>query len=436
MILAVTSCKKPEPVVETTLSVNPTSVTLVGEGETVKLAIETNAETVQCTPGADWLQATVNGKELVLTAGANPTEEPRNTDVTLNAGDKQAKVQVAQAAGSKYPGYVKATAEESTYMGYLYQKFYDVEDSDGGSISLNLVSLDERYSVHIEAFTTLFEEGEEISLTPGTYKKGADDPAEGSFVCKAMTWMPGSVVVVEDEEGDEELPYGSWLTTTIGDNSTESKIVSGSFTVEEVAGGYLIKTDLTTEDGTALKFYYEGALEIDGESAVYPGGNELPEISSFVSGTIGYLGDAGENSTQLTLTLYTDDEGGFPNVTYTFYIPRISYEELTATDLSGAYYQADGEETFPQGPGTVDLGSTTSLGDFTFPDGSFVVTGIMQYFIPDGMVSLILTRNEEGRYNVTGVMADAAFSAFYMFSDEETFIEVEYYDGTEEDEED
>ena len=145
------------------------------------------------------------------------------------------------------------------------------------------------------------------------------------------------------------------------------------------------------------------------------------------------MGDAGENSTQLILTLYTDEEYGFPNVTYTFYIPRISYEDLETTDLSGSYYVADGEETFPQGAGTVDIGSAISFGDFTFPDGSFVVTGMMEYFIPDGMVSLILARNEEGKYNVTGAMANADFSGFYMFMDEERYIPIEYYDGTEED---
>ena len=439
IIFAATSCDEkpqPEPVVETTLSVNPTSVTLQGAGETVKLAIETNAETVLCTPGADWIQASVSGKELTLTAAANPTEEPRNTEVTLTAGDKQAKVQVTQAAGSKYPGYTRATAEESTYLGYMYQKLYDVEDGDGGSISINLASPDGRYSLHIEAFTTLFEAEEDVCLSPGTYTKGADDPAGAGFVCKAMTWVPGCAVVIEDEEGTEELPYGSWLTTTIGENITDAKVTSGSFTVEEKDGGYLIKTDLTTEDGTAINFYYEGVLEIDSDGAIYPGEPERPEITSFVWGEITYMGEAGENSTQLELTLYCDEEGNYPMISYTFYVPTVSFENLANTDLSGAYYVADGEESFPFDPGTVEIGTKMEIEGFTFPMGSYVIYGMLDYMIPDGMVSLILARNEEGKYNVTGAMATADFSAFCMFMDETTYIPFEYNDGTAYDDED
>ena len=73
--LVVLSCNKaPDPVAET-LSVSPTSVTLEGEGESAKLAVETNAASVTAQSSETWLSVTVSGKEITITAEANPTED-------------------------------------------------------------------------------------------------------------------------------------------------------------------------------------------------------------------------------------------------------------------------------------------------------------------------------------------------------------------------
>jgi len=133
------------------------------------------------------------------------------------------------------------------------------------------------------------------------------------------------------------------------------------------------------------------------------------------------------------LTLNLDCEGGYPSTCFSFYVKEVSFEALPTTDLSGLYYSPDGEELLEGDAGTVDLGSLLELEGFSFPMGSYIMYDLGDYFIPDGMITLSLERKEDGTYIINGMMANADFSDFIMFADEETGYEIKYYDNTEDD---
>lgn len=429
--LVVLSCNKaPDPVAET-LSVSPTSVTLEGEGESAKLAVETNAASVTAQSSETWLSVTVSGKEITITAEANPTEEPRTAVVTVKGSSKTFSVNVTQKKGSRYPGYTAATTDGMDYSGILMMKMTGMTEYEGGEAQLRLTTEDGRYSLLLDFFIDCFASAEEVTLTIGTYSKGNDNVTEEGMKLegKAKTYFPGVLYVISDEEGDEELQYGTFLTTTIGENSTVDQITGGTFSVEEVEGGYLIKTDLKTAAGDDVKLYYEGPVTINADGAVYPGeaahGDPTKNIES---ASITYNG-AEEEGAPVNLLLTLSCEGGYPMTTFSFYVPSMTYDELLAYDLSGNFYPADGETTAAGDAGTVDMGSSMDLGGFVLPMGSYVIYAPMDYFIPDGFVSLTLTKTADKTYQISGALMDAAGTNMYMFMGEESF-EFSYTDGT------
>ena len=440
-LLTVFACQKPDnnqtpSGTSETLSVSPKSVTLPAEGGSAKVAIETNAASVTASSSETWLTATVSGKELQLLADANPSTEPRTATVTVKGATASATVSVTQEKGSKYPGYKAASLSESSYMGIMMLKMMGVEGYDGGEAVLRLVSEDKRYEITLDLYTECFASAEEVTLTTGTYTKGNDDMSQMILEGKKLTWIPGALMVLEDEEGSEELQYGSFIVETIGETQTVYQLAEGSLTITEDNGAFLIKTDLKTKEGADVKYYFEGPVEMEVSASAFPSETDPTQVTG---ASITYLGAEEEGGpVHLELTLSTDDM--FTMSTFSFYVPSVSFEDLPGTDLSGTYRVADPEdETEPANPGdpwTVDLGSLLSFGDFSFPSGSFIMFSFGDYFVPDGMVSLVLDRKEDGRYVITGAMANADFSEYYMFTDDKTSFEITYSDDTAGDDDD
>jgi len=432
-LLAV-SCETPEPEPEDSVKITPTTLTLPGDGGTGRLAVESNVSNLSCRSSETWLKATLEGMELVVEAEASNVLEPRTANVSVTGGKATATVVITQEAGSKYPGYTETVEVSADYSGGMMQKFYHLEDADGGLLNLSLTTADQRYTLFLEMFTEWFENADQVEIVAGNYTKGADKPAGSGYVARKMSWVPGDVAVITDADGTEEIQYGTWLEETIGTTSTSVNIKEGSILVEKLPDGvYLIKTDLEDENGEPVKFVYEGAIEINSDGAVFTGDLVKGDPTEFVSGTILYEGDSSEGVTHLTLSLYCAGNDGYPITSFSFYVPSVSFDSLATTDLSGSYFPADGETTKPGDAGTVDIGSSEEFMGMLFPVGSHIVFGMMNYFIPNGMVSLVLTRTTDGKYNVTGVMADADFEEFYMFMDEDKAIDIQYLDATDED---
>lgn len=436
-LLALVACKKEDPVppVQDTVKVTPTTVTIPGDGGSARLAIETNAESVSVESSDAWLTATLSGKELEVKADANPALTERKATVTVKAGTATASVSVTQEKGSKYPGYAPANLGQADYSGIFMLKMFGLTEYEGGQMALQLISEDNRYAVNIECFTECFTAPEQVELTVGTYTKGSDS-VTGGYVGKALTWAPGELYVIEDEEdGDEELQYGSYLATTVGEEVTVTQLTGGTITVSKENGVYTIKTDLKDEKGNDVKFYYEGAVEINTDAAAYPGEAQHGDpTQGIIAAEIVYQpSEEDGTSVNLQLNLYT--EAGLPATTFSFWVNPVSFEALPGTDLSGSYYLADEETgTAPGDPMTVDGGILLDLGGFSFPMGSYITFGLMDYFVPTN-VSLVLERQADGKYTIAGMMADDSFSEFYLFADPAA-LEIEYTDGFADDEED
>ncbi len=428
-LLAVFACNKDNrgktPDNNVSVTVSPSSVTLPGEGGSAKLAVETTAEPVTCEVSDAWLTAQVNGKEITLTAAANPdTEASRQATLTVKAGSGSATVAVTQTKGSAFPGYTELTVADGYYSGIMMLKMVGATDYDGGWMTLSLGSEDGRYSLILECYTECFETADAVTLTTGTYAKGEDNPALLKYVGKKLTWVPGALYTIEDEDGTEELQYGSCLYTTIGEEESVQQITDGSFTVEEADGIYTIKADLKAEDGSDVKFYHIGKINITTDGAVYPGESRAnPEAFDSVSCTL--MGED-EDCSNLQITLMC--EGGMPATTFSIYTDILAFDDLANTDLSGTY---SSDKT---GAGSCDLGTALEMGDFTFPMGSYIMFALMDYFIPDSMVVLTLKKSGNG-YIVTGTMENSDGET-YSFMDDKTVWEFEYADGTAEEEED
>jgi len=435
ILAAVASCEKPDqPDVDPgkesgSIVISPSSVTLSGDGETTRLAVETTLSDLTCESSEAWLSASLNGKELTVTAPVNPEQTQRQAVVTVSSGSVNGKVTVTQAAGSKYPGYNElGSVEYAAYTGGFIYKIYKNIDPNGGQAELILKSADGRYALTLEFFTKYFETPDDVTLA-GSYSKGSDDLSYNGagYVAQPGTFVPGCGYA--DEE-DEVLDMGSYLVTTIGETENLAYITDGSFTITENSDGtILVKTDLRTADGSDVKFFYEGGLELDLSMAAYPGDAARGDATAFTSAKISYEGSE-DGVTHLSLYLYC--EGGLPSTCFSFYVPEVSFEALPDTDLSGTYYSPDRITTFDGQAGTVDLGALLDLEGFTLPLGSYVMYDLGDYLIPDGMVSLTLTRQADGKYIIGGMMMNADFSDYVMFLDETTSHAIEYYNPNEE----
>jgi len=96
------SCKIEEPVVETTLSVNPTSLSFAYEGSSQSVTVTTNAAQWEAIGDQNWLTVVPanDGKTFAVTASAytETGAAARTATVTVTAGTKTAKVSVSQTA--------------------------------------------------------------------------------------------------------------------------------------------------------------------------------------------------------------------------------------------------------------------------------------------------------------------------------------------------
>ena len=406
------ACTPDEGTADVTLSASPASVTIPADGGTVPVVITTNQDSFEFAGGADWLTVIQDGKSLSFSAEANEdTENDRSCIVTVSAGEKTVEIPVTQPKGSKYPGYAEVQAvEDAIYMGTMYQSM-GMASGEGGLAQL-ILDLDARNRLVLEFFTDGFANADEVILPAGSYTL-AEDPAEGMYAAEPMTFNEGVANVVDEGTEDEETLYmGSYIETTIGDAVTNDMITGGTFTVEDNSDGTkVLKFDFTTESGASCKYYYEGDVELNTESAVYPVGDVQPTDVISISGSYNGAADDAGTLCNIELTLFTAAMLA-PSTTISFNMPFVEFSE--DIDLSGTY-EAIGT---PMSAAGINKGVLEESEGMSFPSYTYIylsldmTTFAAEYFIADGTSTMTLTRNADGTYDIKVSLKNAAGESY------------------------
>lgn len=395
------SCEDPLNDVVAEVSVSPASVTFEADGGTLKVAVTANVD-FDITGAASWLKVEKSDKELSLTAEANTVNEARSCELTLTAGDASAKVTVNQKAGSPYPGYTVATAAELEYMGTVLYQFLKPSEEDYGGAALLVLTDEEDNGVALWIYTDLFASEEEIELTTGTYVKGDDDFSKMTLCAKKLTYMRGFLA-----SDDEDDPYYMGSYYGIAATKELGALVDGTIEItKDNSGNYTIKADMTDEAGNEHKYVYVGEVTIDAEGAGYPSATDRIDVANTIFAAVCYYkGDVYENgTTQFALQLLSGDPDNYAITNFDFYTDAVDFSE--DFDLSGEYYSEEEEST--HAAGTVDLGVLTvyetPYGTFQFPSGAFVMYSYDDYLIADGFASLMLQKQDDGKYTMMGAL--------------------------------
>ena len=407
------ACTPEDGTADVTLSASPASVTIPAEGGTVPVVITTNQDSFGFAGGADWLTVTQDGKSLSFSAEANEDiENDRTCTVTVSAGEKTVEIPVTQPKGSKYPGYAEVLAvEEALYSGTLYQTM-GMASGEGG-LAMIVADLDARNRLVLEFFTNGFASADEVTLPAGSYTL-AEDPAEGMmYAAEPMTFNKGVANVVDEgTEYEETLYMGSYIETTIGDAVTNDMITGGTFSVEDNSDGTkVLKFDFTTESGASCKYYYEGDVELNTESAVYPVGDVQPTDVISISGSYNGAADDAGTLCNIGLTLSTVAMLA-PSTIISFNMPFVEFSE--DIDLSGTY-EAIGT---PMSAAGINKGVLEESEGMSFPSYTYIylsmdmTTFAAEYFIADGESTMTLTKNADGTYDITASLKNAAGESY------------------------
>ena len=407
----IVSCEKPSADLKD-IAASPATVTFEGEGGTINVAVTTSSETFSVETGADWLTYEVNGKEIALTATNNNTKEERSATVTLMDDHSSCKIEVAQQIGSPVAGYKALASASMDYAGtqmYMFSK--PLTEDYGGMAFLNFVDMDGN-SLNITIYTPLYLTAEEVELPEGEYTAGEDKMLE--FYAVPFTWVPGSETVLpsEDEsEEDEVMTFGSIFNSITEDHAL---LVSGEM---EIKDG-VITIDMKDASGKEYKYAYEGEVEITTEGATYPSDKEDPTQNIFqITCSYNGLNEAGALS--MTLMIFAGEDRMNPNISmFNFYMPAAEFSDTM--DLSGEYMPAETDADKGKA-GTLDLGYMVDMNGFSFPMGSSIIFNNGDMWAADGLVSLILTKEESGEYSIMASMADATFTTMYLFMPQTTF---------------
>lgn len=443
-VACLVSCKRhdPEPLpipeVQDEVSVSPASVSFEGEGGSLKIAVTTNAKDFSVSGAAEWLGVEKSGKELNLTASANTVAEVRSCTLTLTAGKATCTIDVSQKAGSPFPGFTICSTAVFEYAGtMLYQFLKPSEEDYGGQGYVSLVDEDGN-SLSIWIYTELFEKEEDVELNVGTYVKGED--VFPSLCGKKYTFVAG--VKMDDDEDDSYI-MGSYYTSA----TTEQDIalVDGTLEITKEGEDYTIKVDMTDAEGNAYKYAYSGSVEIDTESATYPGNKDRIDVASTVfAAECYYMGDAYENGTSnFQLYLYSGDEENPAVTVFEFNTEAVDFSE--DMDISGEYVtpsedEEEEEVLEPFSAGTLVPGMILEIvPGFEMPFGTYIMYTFDDYLLGDAYDFLSLEKQEDGTYTLTGSIMSSE-GDFVMFMGEDFTgikgLEIPIYDNTEEDDED
>ena len=324
--------------------------------------------------------------------------EARNCNLTITAGTASCTLAVSQKAGSPYSGFTVCTEAKFEYSGTLLYQFLKPQEEDFGGQGYISLTDEEGNHLSIWVYTELFTSEEEVELSAGKYLKGKD--AFPVLYGKKYTWAPG--VLMEGDEEDDSYVMGSFIS----DFATGQDIPLTNGTVDVTAendGTMVILVSLLDANAKPYMFVYTGEVTIDTEGATYP--TDRVDVANTVFGAVCYYkGDVYENGTvQMALQLFSGDEQNPAITNFDFYMPAVEFSE--DLDISGSYVTPDEEEGLaPQTAGTLDFGVMVDYGFFQYPSGAFITYTYGDYLIADGYASLMLTRQEDGKYTLTAAL--------------------------------
>lgn len=424
---ALVACKKDDdPKKEDyKISASPSTVVLESEGGSVKVAVSTNADSFEVTGAADWLDVSVSGKEVTLSAEANIVKEVRSCTLTISAESVSCKVEVSQKAGSPYVGYKLAESCTFEYGGTaLYAFMKPVAENYGGQAYLNIVTEDDAFVV--EFFTDLFMSEDEVVLPVGKYTAGEDDYSTLTLQGVPMTFVPGLNCNLGDDDDPEYTCMGSYFTNIASE--TQTCIVDGMMEISGEGSDFVIKCDFKDADGKEHKIVFEGEPVFDLSGAAYPSGSDHPDPTQnilFGDYSISDSQPSPETCLTVDVSVYFGDPEDPMGINWSINLPL----DADLSDISGEYFT---DEENPYAPGTCNFGELVELfPGFSMPVGSYIIYAFGDYDIVDQMASLILEKQEDGKYVLSGsMMGSAGFMHFFF---DPTPIEFEYisYDDYE-----
>lgn len=436
-VAALWACNKTNPETQDQVSVSPTSVSFEGEGGTLKAAVTTTASTFTVTGNPEWLTVTTAGKEITLNAAANTVAEPRSCNLTIAAGTASCTLAVSQKAGSPYAGYTVATAATMEYMGTILYGFMKPTEEDYGGTALLALTDEDNNGVCLWIYTDLFTSAEEVTLTAGTYTKGADDYKGLKLAAKKLTYMPGILQTAEEDDD----PYYAGCYYTVAATGEMGALVDGTIVVTpaNAEGVFQVKVDMTDESGNAHKYYYEGEVVIDTEGATYPSEKDRIDVANTVfAADCYYMGDTyGVGAANYVLQLYSGTEEDYATTSFEFNGPLVDYSENI--DITGEYATPEeGGDLYV--PGTLVAGQLMEVAEGMYwPLGTYIMYSFGDYVVADSYASLILTRQEDGKYTLSGaIMSEAGDMVMFMGPDFTGIhdLEISIIDGSDEGEED
>lgn len=427
-ITCLVSCKEPIPVIPAEVSVSPSSVTFEAEGGTLNVAVTTNKDSYTVTGAPSWLSVKQNGKEISLTAEQNSVNEERTATLVVAAEEASCNIEVKQKPGSPYPGFTVVSKGSFEYSGTMLYQFSKPQDGYDGGQGYLVLEDEDGNQVSIWIYTELFASEEDVVLNNGTYTKGED--AYPALVAKKMTWMAGTKMDMDD---DESFIFGSYYVDAATEK--ETPLVSGTVEVSQDKDAQVIKADLKDAAGNDYKYVYIGEVEIDAEGAGYPSENDdRIDVATTVFGAQCIYNGVEDGNTMINIMLFSGDEEA-PAVTNFEIIVKGEFEFSEDYDLSGTYMTPSGdEEEDDELDGIIVPGMLIeAMPGVSFPMGTYVKYSFGDYLVGDVFDSLILEKQEDGSYKLSGALMSSD-NDMVMFLNVNVNIPV--VDGTEEDEED
>lgn len=404
---------------QTSISASPSSVVFEGDGGVINVAVSTSFNTFVVEDVPQWITTTINGKELSLTAERNDTKAERSCRLRIIDKYSSNYIDVTQRIGSPVAGHKALASADFEYAGtslYLFQK--PVTENYGGMGFLTVTDLDGN-KLEITLFTPLYNSPEDVELSLGEYKAGEDKLM--TLYAVPYTWAPYSETVIpgDEEEGDEVLPFG---TSYISITDEVFGIASGTMKVEE----NLLVIDFKDAEGNEYKYAYDGKISITTDGAAYPSDREDP-AENIQSVMCIYSGQNDQGAMKMTLMIMSGADPEKPNISqFSFNMKGEGYDE--GLDISGTYLSPENREDAGK-PDTANLGYSSD--DSILPKESYIWFSNNDIFVADGMVSLILEKQESGEYTIVGSMMSSTPGDFYMFMPAGTFP-ILLMDGTKE----
>ena len=345
------------------ISASPSSINFNGDGETVNVSVEVadGAQWTYQNNAAGWVTVEVDGNSMKLKAFANDTGSKREGSIRLICGSDHCTVLLSQGTASAVPGYIQLPYGSAGYLS-------NYMNSGVGAVEVALTSEDEQTLFRIVLFVpaeeggidALSENTEMVFEIVGSYDKFTDE----TFTVTPGTCLGGGVIVIEDEEGSEELEGG----TILYENEHSYYMTSGTVTLayeEESPDAILIKIDAKDDEGNEYKYCYKGVFDIEFDETLVMATYTAPEAE-------------GENAVVDIMIMDTATSG---ITSVSFYTSATSVDEL---QIEGTY--------------STDKGSLIPYNASEFT-GSFYISYATEEITPAGEGSTVqITKNEDETY--------------------------------------